>query len=469
MRQGAAGHRAIADPVDPIAMVRYVVATVVSLLAATAHGEPAPPTAGPARPATASAAPLTTAPVVDAAAVAALIDARLAARPALAGWQDGFFLASADGRSRLTIGGLLQVDGRFFLADAGDPHVDQLLVRAARLDLQATTLGRVDVRLIPDVAASKLTLVEAHAVVRLGDGVVVRVGKLKVPFGLERLQAESCLTFADRGLPSQLAPATDVGVELRGELAGRALAYQLGVFDGGDATSDKDVAARLWLTPFVGRPGRWSGLAVGGAVIVGTRHGTPTAPDVPTFKTAGQTTYFTLKAGGSLADTVVADGGLWRATAQGRYERGPVSLMAEYVRSRQATALAGVGHQVAFDAWQVVGQWVVTGADASFKGIRPRASFDLAAGAIGAVVVAARIGVLRDVSGDAAAADLMDPSAAARRVGSAGLGLDWFASSNVRAVVDVDRTWYRLGAAGVAGPVDRAPETAVVVRLQTTF
>ncbi len=462
-----AGHRLVAGVVDTITVDRSFAAfMVVALLATGARAEPSTPAAAPVP---ASAAPLATAPVLDEAALTALIDARLAARPALAGWEDGFFLASDDGRARLTIGGLLQIDGRFFLADAREPHVDQFLVRAARLDVQATTLGRVDLRLIPDVAGSKLTLVEAHAVVRLAADVAVRVGKLKVPFGLERLQAESCLTFTDRGLPSQLAPATDVGVELRGELGDHQLAYQLGVFDGGDATSAKDVAARLWLTPFAHRPGPLAGLAVGGAVMVGARHGTLAAPDVPTFKTAGQTTYLTLRSGPTLDDTVIADGRQWRATAHGRFERGPVSVMAEYVYSRQATSLAGVGQAVAFDAWQVVGQWVLTGADASSKGIKPRAAFDPGAGAVGAIAVAARLGGLRDVSGAAAAATLMDPTAAARRVGAAGLGLDWFVSGNVRAVVDVERTWYRLGAAGVVGAVDRAPETTAVVRLQTTF
>ena len=65
--------------------------------------------------------------------------------------------------------------------------------------------------------------------------------------------------FLERGLPTQLVPNRDVGVQLHGKLWGNTLAYQVGYFngteDGGsgdiETTDDgKDVAARLFVQPF---------------------------------------------------------------------------------------------------------------------------------------------------------------------------------------------------------------------------
>jgi hypothetical protein len=68
--------------------------------------------------------------------------------------------------------------------------------------------------------------VKLHAAAR------VKVGKLKSPFGLERLQSATALGFVERGFPTALAPNRDVGVQVWGDVAGGVVSWAAGVFDG---------------------------------------------------------------------------------------------------------------------------------------------------------------------------------------------------------------------------------------------
>src|SRR5262245_56517202 len=188
-----------------------------------------------------------------------MVEARIAAIPETAGWgADGFFVQTRDRKSRLKIGGLMQFDGRFFVAEANDPKVDQFGLRSIRPDLNGTVLDHYDFRLLPDFAGGKLVLQDVHADVRYTEAIKLRFGKFKVPSGLERAQSDYATTFVERGLPSLLTPNRDLGVMVFGTLAGGVVAYYAGIFNGvadnasgdGDVNNDKEAAARVFVTPF---------------------------------------------------------------------------------------------------------------------------------------------------------------------------------------------------------------------------
>jgi len=422
--------------------------------------------------------PATPPPVFDAAAIEKLIDTRvderLAKLPRTAGWKDGFYLQTPDGGTRLKIGGITQFDGRFFVADASEPHVDQFGFRSIRVDLQGTLFEHYDFRLLPDFAGGKLVIQEAYADIRYGDAVKLRFGKFKVPFGLERLQSEVNTTFVERGLPSQIVPNRDLGAQVFGELARGIVAYQLGVFNGvadgqsgdGDVSDDKELAARVFVKPFVTGGPLVKELGFGGAVTYGDKTGTLASPDVAAFKTQGQNTFFTYKVGTTLMDTVIADGPHWRATGQGHYYAGPIGVLAEYVRSRQKVAIDGTHQWVAINAWQAVGQWVITGDDASYKSVAPTKPFDPKTGQWGAIDVAARIGELQLFSDEIYPHGFADPAKSARKAWSAGGGVDWFPNKNLRFMLDFERTWYDRGAKDGG---NKPPENSIVGRFQTVF
>lgn len=452
---------------------------LVAVLAGTADAQPSP---SPEPPPEAEAAPTPVepaappAPVLDAAALDHAIDARLDARKQAtkptAGWADGFFLQSEDGKTKVKVGGYIQFDGRYFPGDTDDPHVDQFAFRSIRLELLGTLYDHYDFRFLPDFAGGRLVVQEAYTDIRYSNLVKVRIGKFKVPFGLERLQPEIATTFAERGLPTLLVPNRDLGIQVFGELARGRVEYQVGVFNGvadgqsgdGDVSDDKELAARIFVKPFV-TGGPLKGLGVGGAVTWGDKLGTVASPDVLSYRTQGQNTFFAYKVGTTLADTVIADGEHWRGTVQGHYYTGPFGLLAEWVRSRQKVALAGTHQRVAVDAWQAVAQWVVTGDDATFKSVSPKHPFDPAKGQWGAVDLAARIGELRLPAAEVYPLGLADPTKSAHQAWSFGAGADWFPNKNLRIVLDYEHTWYDRG----AKMGDKPAEDSIVGRLQTVF
>ena len=398
--------------------------------------------------------------------VHALVEERLSARKENAGWKDGFFVQTSDAKTKLRIGGFTQFDGRFFVAEGNDPHTDTFGFRSIRPDLQGSLFDHFDFRLMPDFANARVVIQDAFIDVRYGDAVKLRFGKFKVPFGLERLQGETSTLFVERGFPTQLAPNRDLGVQVFGDLAGGSFSYQVGAFngvaDGGsgdtDVSDDKELAARVFVKPF-------AALGVGAAVTYGHKSGTLAQTDVPTFRTQGQTTFFAYRTGTTLMDTVVADGVHWRATAQAAYYTGPIGVLAEYVRSVQHVVLDGTHQKVVADAWQVAGQWVLTGDDATFKSVTPKKPLDPAKGHWGAFDVVGRIGELRLVEDDVFDHGYADRTKSARRAWSAGGGVNWYPNRSFRFFVDVERTWYRHG----AKDGDRAAENSIVGRVQTVF
>jgi phosphate-selective porin OprO/OprP len=433
-----------------------LIAIVGALLGSPAYAQPAPSPAPlpPDAPDTAPPAPL-------------------AGRPKTSGWKDGFFVQSEDGQNRLRIGGVIQFDGRFFVDDARDPHVDQFTFRSIRSYIEGTLWEHYDFRLLPDFAGGKLVIQEAWTDIHYSDAVKVRFGKFKVPFGLERLQSEVNTMFVERGLPSQVAPNRDLGVQVFGELARSTLAYQIGVFNGvadgqsgdGDVSDEKELAARIFLKPFATGGPLVKELGIGAAATYGNKTSTLASPDVALFKTQGQTTFFTYKAGTSTVDTVIADGPHWRATAQGHYYAGPIGILAEYVRSKQKVALDGTHRRVTIDTWQVAGQWVIAGGEASYKSVVPTRPFDPSRGQWGAFDVAARIGELQMAGADIYPGGFADPAKSAHKAWSAGGGVDWFCNQNFRVMLDAERTWYARGASGG----DKPAETSIVGRVQTAF
>ncbi len=471
------------------------------LIAPVASAQPTPPepavagttegttTTTPSEPTTTTTTTTTdvtpVASTPDVAALNALIDARvdqrvaerLEARKDTAGWKDGFFVQTADAKTKLKIGGFQQFDGRFFIADDTDPHTDQFGFRSLRPDLQGTLFEHFDFRLMPDFAGARLVLQDAYVDVHYGDAVRVRAGKFKVPFGLERLQGETQTLFAERGLPTQLAPNRDLGVQVHGEFAKGTLAYQIGAFNGvadgasgdGDVSDGKEGALRIFVKPFAQGGKAVKELGFGGAVTYGKKEGVLTSPDVGVFKTQAGTTFFSLATGTTLMDTTIADGTSWRATGQASYYVGPIGLLGEYVRTNQKVSRGDVTADASFDSWQAVAQYVLTGDDATYKSVSPRKPFDPAKGQWGAVDVGARIGELRVIDSAVFREGLADGQKSALRAWSAGAGVNWYANKNFRFVLDYERTWFRYGAKDGSTTVDRAAESSVVGRVQTVF
>jgi phosphate-selective porin OprO/OprP len=139
---------------------------------------------------------------------------------------------------------------------------------------------------------------------------------------------------------------------------------------------------------------------------------------------------------GIVFDRAFVNGTRWRLGLEGEWERGPVSLAAEYASLRDERAGMGLDGnalpELATHAWYVSGAWVVTGEEKQGR-IQPRRS--VLKGGLGAVEVAARVERLSLSPGSAAgtipgAVHLFLPSANGERIVT--FGASWFLHTRVK-------------------------------------
>ncbi len=384
--------------------------------------------------------------------------------------KDGFSLKSADGRYALRFRGYIHSDGRFFPSGEVVPATDNLLIPRARPIVEATVGRYFDFRLMPDFGGSSPTIVDAYWEGKFAPELTVRAGKFKPPVGLERLQSATDIVFAERGMPTNLVPSRDIGLQIAGEWSAGALVYQLGVFNGtadlgngGDDLSDaKDFAARVFVQPF--RSGTLRGLGVGLAGSTGIERGSAAAPALPSYRTGGQQTFFRYRTDAAVpANTVYADGTRSRLSPQGYFYTGPLGLLGEYVLNRNEVTRAGVTAELEHTAWQAAGSFFLTGETAGFKSPAPRRPFDLEEGGFGAVELVARYGKL---TADEASFPVYANLASSASLAKAwAVGVNWHFTRAIKVALNYERTSFTGGSASG----DRESENAVITRFQTSF
>jgi phosphate-selective porin OprO and OprP len=401
----------------------------------------------------------------------------------LAGWSDGFNLASPDGNYKLRIRSYTQLDGRFFIDDRTNTETNQFIFRRARIDLSGTVAKYFDFKIMPDFAPSTPILFDAYVDANFTPMAEVRVGKFKPPVGLERLESATSLQFIERGQATNLVPNRDYGGQLFGNLLRGAFSYQLaivnGVADGvnpsnpGDTNDDKDFAGRIFILPFKDTSiDLLKGLGLGVAGSFGHEAGTQSTPDLPTFKTFGQNTFFQYN--GIVAanpnatppvtaqGATVAHGDHTRYNPQIYYYWQQVGLLAEYVNSTEAVKRDAATATLSDDAWTIGATYVLTGENASYRGVTPAHPFDPYAGTWGAVEVGGRYGQL-EVDPDSFKNNFANPNTSARRDKEWVLGVNWYLNKNVKFVLNYAQSDFRGGARNGG---DRPTEKALVGRVQ---
>ena len=392
--------------------------------------------------------------------------------PSPAAGRGGFSLQSADGHFRLRFRGLVHADGRFFIRDSERRGTDSFLLRRVRPIVEATIYRQFDLRIMTDFGNGATALQDAYIDARLRPQLKIRAGKFKAPVGLERLASASELTFIERALPTLLVPNRDIGLMVHGDLAAGRVAYAAGVFngvaDGGSADADiadgKDVVARVFAQPFLGRrSSAWQGLGAGLAFSYGRQQGVSAlATGLPTLRTSGQQAFFAYRGDDAGAGSTLAAGTHVRVAAQGHYYAGPFGLLAEHVLSTQDVRRGAVAATFDRTAWQLAGSWVLTGETPSFRGVAPRAPFDAAAGTWGAVELTARYSALR--IDDAAFPTFANPATAASGANAWTAGVNWILNPGVKIQLNVERTTFETAAAP-----PRRPENNVLTRIQFGF
>lgn len=381
---------------------------------------------------------------------------------------DGATWRAADQNFQLRLRGYLHEDARYFDGD-GHAGVNSFVLRRVRPVIEATAFRKYSLRLMPDFGGGGVVLQDAYIDMAFARSINLRFGKFKPPVGLERLMSATGLPFVERAFPTSLVPNRDLGVQVSGEVLGGALAYAGGAFNGADdgssadtdANDHKELAARLFLKPFVSGTGALRNFGLGISATYGEQHGSATAPGLAGYRTPGQNTFFSYLTNAQAAGTVVADGMRTRIVPQASLYLGRISAIGEYVVARHDLRMDTQLQEIENRAWEVSTGYVLTGEDATERGVRPASPFDPTDKKWGALELTARVHALS--IDDTAFPLFADPTRSAAAARAWGVGVNWYLNQNVKFVVNYDRTTFDGGNADGA---DRQRETAIFSRMQ---
>lgn len=381
--------------------------------------------------------------------------------------KEGFSIKSPDNEFVLRLRGLIQADSRFVSGKKGSASDDTFLLRRVRPIIEGTFFKDIDFRIVPDFGQGKTELQDAYLDFKYFTAAKLQVGRFKVPFGIERLQSNADTLFTELALSGNLTPNYDLGAALHGEdLFDKKFNYAFGIFNGtadnasidSDIDNNKELAGRIFVTPWKGgNNSLLEGLGVGFAATAGDKTGTSSATYLPSYKTPGQQTFFSYRSG------TVADGKQLRYSPQLYYSKGSFGLLGEYILSSQAVKKGNSTADLKNKAWQVAASYVLTGEAASYKGVVPKNSFNPKEGKWGAFELVGRISQL-DVDSKAFPI-YADAAQSANSAKAWGLGLNWYLSKNVKAMLDYEKTVFNGGSSFGS----RQNEQAVLARVQLTF
>lgn len=436
--------------------------------------------------------------------------------PVVSAGPSGFSLKSADGSSELRLRGQIQIDARgfptgnaFSSGNSSSTAVgasDTFLLKQFRPILQGKLWNKYEFLLTPDFGGGKTIVQDAYVDAKLKPWFQVKVGKQKTPFGLERLQGDADGKFVERGLPNNLVPNRDIGVQVHGLLLNDKVDYALGYFNGvvdgnssdsfttadTDNNRGKDISARIFTLPFKDDIGPLQGLGFGLAATYGEVNPLQSSgqSNLPTFKSAlGQLNIFSYTGAvtGTTTTATSADGDRLRLSPQFYYYNGPFGLLGEYVRVEQdvSKTVAGVGKRtdsLSNDAWQIVASWNLTGEDATYGNVVPKNEFNLDKGGWGAWELVARYGELSvdDKAFNLAGTGTLttrqgnayaNPTSAIKNASAWATGVNWYLNRNTKIALDYEQTSYEGGwTSGSTGIVlDRPTERVISSRLQLAF
>jgi phosphate-selective porin OprO/OprP len=469
------------------------------------------------------------------------------AAPIVKASSSGFSFGSADGKNELKIRGLLQADHRHFSDGANDVRgrsneragtlnadgfhdaEDTSLLRRVRPTIEGKVAGKYGFRFTPEFAGGSASAVDAYVEANLNPAIKIRAGKQKSIVGLERLQGGGDIKFVERSyVTNAILPNRDLGVTVSGDLFGNKLNYGVGIVngvaDGGNISTgneyngEREYTARLFATPFIDSDSALAGLGfgIGGTWtdytgeknlnFTDTSSADATRNGLPSYVTEGQQTFF------RYTSNAIADGQRIRWSPQANYYNGPFGVIAEYAKVSQDVSLAsggsasgggagtatvitpGTKKNLKHDAWDIGVSYLITGEDASFKGVKPKQDFDLDKGGWGAWELVARYSEInldddtfKDAAGryaaegSAASNAFSDLTKSAKSAQTWTVGVNWYLNSNAKIALNYARTSFDGGALqkGLAQATnndnsgtrvrDRGDEEAILARFQVAF
>ena len=396
------------------------------------------------------------------------VAAKQKAAPTVTASDRGFGFKSQDGQFEYRLRGIIQTDYREFGGDAFPTAVDGFVARRIRPTFEGTVFGKYGFRFTPEFANAATdntpTIIDAYLDIREKPELQVRIGKHKPFVGLERLQSASDIKFIERSFVSNnILPNRDFGISVFGDVLDKRLNYAVGVFngvvDGGnintrsDVNNQKTFTARVFATPFINNTdSSLRGFGFGLATTKGN------VSSLPSYVAPGQAnTFFAYKS--TTATTTNGEQDRW--SPQAYYYNGPLGLIYEYAWVNQPVKNGNSTTTAKNTAWQLAGSWLLTGEDASFRGVKPYSRFQSGPeGGWGAFELVARY---QENQIDEAIPNAFVPTSYALKASGLAVGLNWYLNESSKFAVNYERT--RL----TGGTLDGKSENFLVGRYQLSF
>ncbi|HEV3386041.1 MAG TPA: porin [Gemmata sp.] len=392
------------------------------------------------------------------------------------GWDNGFYLRSADQQFILRVTGQLQADFRGYLDDNAPRDVTEFLIRRARFGLEATVFQYYEFRFLPDFGVGQVRLQDAYINVHYVDWIQFTAGKFKQPFSYEQLIQDRFTPLMERSLIDQLTPQRDVGVMVHGQnLFAGILDYGLAVSNGeqngdSDTNSSKDLNGRIAVRPFADSDTFLKRLMFGVAAGFGVE---TESMNPSTLQTPAGVPFLQFKS------TAYANGLRDRLSPEIAYFYGPFGISSQYFQMEQKIQEkpgASLPIRVPFEGFYVHSTYLLTGETRTgySQQIKPLQPYDPRQGlnALGAWELVGRLSRLQ-VGADAFApgnTQLVTPAGNSSGATEMTLGYNWYLNSWVRVQFNYEHAWFdqpvRLG----AGPEGLHSHTdTITTRLQFVF
>jgi len=380
----------------------------------------------------------------------------------------GLKVTSPDKNFQLSMRGFVQADNRTFLQDTSQSNNNnRFYIRSARPIIEAKFYDNFNGRLMWDLGAEENALLDAHLDYNAADYANIRLGKFKLPLGIERWQSEQNILFVERGLSNNLVPSRDNGVQMYGNIIPHMLEYRIAFTDGSpdtvNATDASDngqaVTARLFAYPFYNSEIKdLKGLGIGVAGSYGNHQAGVDAPNLaPGYETPAQSIFF------NYLPSTFADGSNSRLNPQITFYNESFGFIGEYIINNQNVTSGNNSANLQNTAWEAITSYVLTGENARFEGVIPQNEFDPKNNNWGAFELAARMGYLKvDAKTFPFFASLVT---SARNARETTLGGNWYLNQNIKFNINFESTAFDGGA--TTG--DRRTERAVLGRTQFKF
>lgn len=368
----------------------------------------------------------------------------------------------------LTMGGYVQVDGRW-ISGTASRQPDGMLLRRARLVFDAALRDGWHLRLQPDFGQGRV-LVQDAFVGRERRRVAIRAGRFRPAFGTERMQSSSTLLAPERGIVNSLMPSRSFGVQ--GSWSPGAWRLTAGGFrtpigtDAASVDTDGDVNAvtgsghDLLLRISHTHRGSLGYRELQASLLTGRERGSVESPALPRVLSVAQQPLLVFRDDGTAAGTTRAGGARTRVSA---------GLLFGSRRDVFALEGAGLRQRVGTDrsvATPVIGA-VGLRAARVWRGERLPTQEIVPTSGQRAWDVGARAGFV-----SAWGRDLLPllTNASATHAYTGGMAVSWLPTSLTRLTMAYDFTWRRARVPlATSRPSSASPEHAVLFRWQQGF